>query len=71
VSEPDERPTRVLLVDDHAVVGTDLCALFDREPGIEVVGEAETTEARMYPAMIRLMLRLPCPPPGREADAAI
>jgi putative transposase len=32
---------------------------------------AETTAARMYPAMIRPMLRRPCPPPGREADAAI
>jgi len=32
---------------------------------------AETTEAWMSPAMIRLMLRRPCPPPGREADAAI
>jgi putative transposase len=32
---------------------------------------AETTEAWMYLAMIRLMLRRLCPPPGRKAYAAI
>jgi putative transposase len=32
---------------------------------------AETTEAWMYVAMIRLMLRRLCPTPGREAYAAI
>jgi two-component system, NarL family, response regulator LiaR len=37
-------PVRVLLVDDHAVVRKGLRALFDREPGIEVVGEADGGE---------------------------
>jgi transposase len=32
---------------------------------------AETTEAWMYPAMIRLLLRRLRPPPGRNAHAAI
>ncbi len=41
MTESAERPIRVLLVDDHAVVRKGLRALLDREPGIEVVGEAE------------------------------
>jgi transposase len=32
---------------------------------------AETTEAWMSLAMSRLMVRRLCPPPGREADAAL
>jgi len=36
----NDRPIRVLLVDDHAVVRKGLRALLDRDPGIEVVGEA-------------------------------
>jgi two-component system, NarL family, response regulator LiaR len=44
VSSGAERPIRVLLVDDHAVVRKGLHALFAREPGIEVVGEAEDGE---------------------------
>jgi DNA-binding NarL/FixJ family response regulator len=36
-----EQPIRVLLVDDHAVVRKGLRALLDREPGVEVTGEAE------------------------------
>jgi NarL family two-component system response regulator LiaR len=38
------QPIRVLLVDDHAVVRKGLLALFDQEPAIEVIGEAETGE---------------------------
>mgnify|MGYP000479314912 CR=1 FL=1 len=34
-------PTRLLLVDDHAVVRKGLSAFFEREPGIEAAGEAE------------------------------
>ncbi|HYW88734.1 MAG TPA: response regulator, partial [Chloroflexota bacterium] len=40
----NDRPIRVLLVDDHAVVRKGLRALLDRDPGIEVVGEAEDGE---------------------------
>jgi DNA-binding NarL/FixJ family response regulator len=44
------RPIRVLLVDDHAVVRKGLCALIEREPGIDVVGEAESGERAVQAA---------------------
>jgi NarL family two-component system response regulator LiaR len=44
MSEPTEQTIRVLLVDDHAVVRKGLRALLDREPGIEVAGEADSGE---------------------------
>ena len=44
MTETRERPIRVLLVDDHAVVRKGLRALLDREEGIEVAGEAEDGE---------------------------
>ncbi|MGH8149430.1 MAG: response regulator [Steroidobacteraceae bacterium] len=40
MSPPDSAPIRVLLVDDHAVVREGYRRLLEREPGIEVVGEA-------------------------------
>jgi NarL family two-component system response regulator LiaR len=58
------RPIRVLLVDDHAVVRKGLRALFEREPGIEVVGEAEDGEravqtvARLAPDVILMDLEM-------------
>ncbi len=33
-------PTRLLIIDDHAVVREGLCAVFGRHPDIQVVGEA-------------------------------
>jgi NarL family two-component system response regulator LiaR len=56
---------RVLLVDDHAVVRKGLRALFELEPGIEVVGEAgdgeqavQTVE-RLRPDVIVMDLEMP------------
>lgn len=37
-------PTRILLVDDHAVLRAGLTALLDAEPDLRVVGEASTGE---------------------------
>jgi NarL family two-component system response regulator LiaR len=65
MSVPDERPIRVLLVDDHAVVRKGLCALFEREPGIEVTGEAENGERavqsaeRLRPDVVLMDLEMP------------
>ena len=65
MSETAERPIRVLLVDDHAVVRKGLRALFDREPGIEVVGEAESGEQavavheRVRPDVVLMDLEMP------------
>jgi len=61
----DQPPIRVLLVDDHAVVRKGLRALLDREPGIEVVGEAEDGEQavrsadRLRPDVILMDLEMP------------
>jgi two-component system, NarL family, response regulator LiaR len=60
-----ERPIRVLLVDDHAVVRKGLKALLDREPGIEVAGEAENGDeavraaGRLRPDVILMDLEMP------------
>jgi len=60
-----EGPIRVLLVDDHAVVRKGLKALLDREPGIEVAGEAENGEdavravGRLAPDVILMDLEMP------------
>jgi NarL family two-component system response regulator LiaR len=65
LSESTERPIRVLLVDDHAVVRKGLRALLDREPGIEVGGEAEDGEQalrvadRLRPDVILMDLEMP------------
>jgi len=37
----EERPIRILIADDHAIVRKGLRALLSTEPGIEVVGEAQ------------------------------
>jgi two-component system, NarL family, response regulator LiaR len=44
------RPIRVVLVDDHAVLRKGMCALLDREPGLEVAGEAEDGEQAVHAA---------------------
>jgi NarL family two-component system response regulator LiaR len=59
------QPIRVLLVDDHAVVRKGLRALFEREPSIEVVGEAEdgehavTMADRLRPDVVVMDLEMP------------
>jgi two-component system, NarL family, response regulator LiaR len=61
----DAAPIRLLLVDDHAVVRKGMRALLDREPGLEVVGEAETGEQavqaaeRLRPQVILMDLEMP------------
>jgi NarL family two-component system response regulator LiaR len=65
VSEPGSGPIRVVLVDDHAVVRKGLRALLEREPGIEVVGEAESGERavevqeRVRPDVVLMDLEMP------------
>jgi NarL family two-component system response regulator LiaR len=60
-----EKPIRLLLVDDHAVVRKGLRALLDREAGIEVAGEAEngdqavTAAERVRPDVILMDLEMP------------
>jgi NarL family two-component system response regulator LiaR len=65
VTEGGPGATRVLLVDDHAVVRKGLRALLEREPDIEVVGEAEDGEQaahmveRLRPQVILMDLEMP------------
>jgi NarL family two-component system response regulator LiaR len=65
MSAPAERPIRVLLVDDHAVVRKGLAALLEREPGIEVAGEAADGEQavesvdRLRPDVVLMDLEMP------------
>jgi len=64
MSESGDRPIRVLLVDDHAVVRKGLRALLDRESGIDVTGEAEDGEQalraadRLHPDVILMDLEM-------------
>lgn len=65
MSTAGDRPIRVLLVDDHAVVRKGLRALLDREAGIEVAGEADDGEQavraaeRLRPDVILMDLEMP------------
>ena len=65
MSQAAAGPIRVLLVDDHAVVRKGLRALLDREPGIEVAGEAESGEQalqlleQLRPAVVLMDLEMP------------
>lgn len=60
-----DRPIRVLVVDDHAVVRRGIRALLDTEPGIEVVGEAADGEAalsatlELHPDVVLMDLVMP------------
>ena len=65
MSDTSGQPIRVLLVDDHAVVRKGMRALLDREPGLEVVGEADDGEQavraadRLRPDVILMDLEMP------------
>jgi NarL family two-component system response regulator LiaR len=65
MSQSGDRPIRVLLVDDHAVVRKGLRALLDRESSFEVTGEAEDGEQavraadRLRPDVILMDLEMP------------
>lgn len=56
---------RLLLVDDHTIVRAGLRALFDRQPDLKVIGEAETVAAALtqakalQPDVVVLDLSLP------------
>lgn len=60
----DEPATRILLIDDHAVVRAGLCALIERRPGLVVVAQAADADAgfRAYidadPDIVVMDLRL-------------
>jgi NarL family two-component system response regulator LiaR len=65
MTQGSERPIRILLVDDHAVVRKGLRALLDRESSIELTGEAEDGEQavraadRLRPDVILMDLEMP------------
>ena len=41
-TEPEPKPIRIVIADDHAVVRAGLRSLLDRQPDMTVVGEAST-----------------------------
>ena len=61
----DQRPLRLLVVDDHEVVRQGLVALLDRRAGFEVVAQAGTVAeaiaeaARFEPDVVIMDVRLP------------
>src|ERR1041384_2925083 len=65
MTDSGDTPIRVLLVDDHAVVRKGMRALLDREPGIEVAGEADNGDQavhaadRLRPDVILMDLEMP------------
>jgi two-component system response regulator DevR len=62
---PDERPLRLMVVDDHEVVRQGLVSLLDRRSGFEVVAQAGTmaeavaVAARYEPDLVIMDVRLP------------
>jgi DNA-binding NarL/FixJ family response regulator len=65
MTDSGDKPIRVLLVDDHAVVRKGMRALLDREAGIELAGEAENGDQavhaadRLRPDVILMDLEMP------------
>ena len=64
MSAPTCTPTRIVLVDDHAILRQGLRAVLDREADLAVVGEAATADsaadavARAHPHVVLLDLKL-------------
>ncbi|HEY1455437.1 MAG TPA: response regulator transcription factor [Candidatus Dormibacteraeota bacterium] len=71
--EPDDGPTRVLIVEDHRVVAEGLAALIDSQDDLTVVGntgtvaECAAVALELRPDVVLLDFRLP---DGTGADAA-
>jgi NarL family two-component system response regulator LiaR len=65
MSQSVQRPIRVLLVDDHAVVRKGLRALLEHDSRVEVIGEADDGEQalrateRLRPDVILMDLEMP------------
>jgi len=65
MDQPESKPVRLLIVDDHKVVRLGLNTLLSRHSGIEVVGEAGTVAAaleettRLSPDVVLMDVRLP------------
>jgi two-component system, NarL family, response regulator DevR len=63
--DPDRSAVRILLVDDHEIVREGLAAVLGRQPGFEVVGQADTAGAaleaveQLKPALVVLDIGLP------------
>ena len=58
-------PTRVLLVDDHAMIRQGLCSLLEKQPDIEVVGgvedgrQAVDSVRRLAPDLVIMDISMP------------
>ncbi|MBE2224447.1 MAG: response regulator transcription factor [Anaerolineae bacterium] len=48
----EEKPIRILIVDDHALVRKGLVALLDVKPGVEVIGEASDGDEAVQMAQL-------------------
>ena len=65
MNQPESKPIRLLIVDDHKVVRLGLHTLLSRHNGIEVVGEAGTSAAAveqtagLKPDVVLMDVRLP------------
>ncbi len=61
----ERKPTKVLLVDDHEVLRDGLRRIFEREPDVEIVGEAGTGETAIdlakhaCPDVVLMDIRMP------------
>jgi len=69
----DDRPIRVLLVDDSAVVRAVLSHIIASEPGFEVVGEAATADRALdlLPALLVDIVLLDVEMPGTDGLTAL